>query len=160
MAPMQDKILKAIDDTAKEAGLECVVNFNCSNTGNIIFQKGFETVLSCVFDFQPSYASLQFYPSGVKPIMCIGFTHEKCGHSAYLKYENMSKQVEIMLDFIRSQGTSSSKPIYALMDAVAEAIREYDKTSDHVNHGPKSNCIRCRLEKIINNTFAGMPINS
>ena len=41
------------------------------------------------------------------------------------------------------------KPIYALMDAVTEAIREYDKTNDHLKHPPGADCIRCKLEAVI-----------
>lgn len=35
--------------------------------------------------------------------------------------------------------------IYKLMDAVEEAIREYDRSKDHLKHGPNSDCIRCAL---------------
>ncbi|HEY8096867.1 MAG TPA: hypothetical protein VIE65_12360 [Methylobacter sp.] len=50
------------------------------------------------------------------------------------------------------------KPIYKLIDTVTEAIREYDRSNDHLKHGPGSDCIRCALETVIDNTFAGMPI--
>jgi len=49
-------------------------------------------------------------------------------------------------------------PIYILVDAVAEAIREYDKSKDHLRHGAGSDCIRCRLEDVIHNMYAGKPI--
>ena len=52
------------------------------------------------------------------------------------------------------------KPIYVLIDAVAEAIRKYDKSNDHSRHGPNSDCIRCRLEEVISNTFAGKPVKA
>jgi hypothetical protein len=50
------------------------------------------------------------------------------------------------------------KAIYVLMDAVADAIREYDKSGDHTRHGPGADCIRCKLEEAIGNTFAGKPV--
>jgi hypothetical protein len=104
MGEMQDKVTAAIKDAAKEAGLDCVVNPQYANTGTIFFQRGFETVLSCVYDFQARNASLQFYPPGFEPRMCIGFTHEKCVHKAHLGYEDMAASVKKMLDFIKSKG--------------------------------------------------------
>jgi hypothetical protein len=104
MGAMQKKVMGAIKEAAKEAGLDCVVNPNWANTGTIFFQLGFDTVLSCAYDFQDRYACLQFYPSGVQPVMCCGFTHKECVHSAYIKYEDMGKRVAEMLDFIKSKG--------------------------------------------------------
>lgn len=41
------------------------------------------------------------------------------------------------------------KPIHVLMDTVADAIRAYDKTDDHLKHAPGADCIRCKLESSI-----------
>lgn len=108
MGEMQTKVVDAIRTAAKEVGLDCVVNMNYANTGNIVFQRGFDTVLSCSFDFQPSYASLQFYPPGAKPIMTIGFTDKNCLLSTDLKYEDMGESVRKMLDFIKSKGQAAA----------------------------------------------------
>lgn len=108
MGEMQDKVIAAIKDASKAAGLDCVVNMNYANTGNMVFQRGFDTVLSCSFDFQPSYASLQFYPPGARPVMTIGFTDKSCLLSTHLRYEDMGEAVRKMLDFIKSKGQAAA----------------------------------------------------
>jgi hypothetical protein len=32
-----------------------------------------------------------------------------------------------------------------LIDAVADAVREYDRSNDHLRHEPGADCIRCQL---------------
>lgn len=108
MGEMQNKVVDAIKGAAKEAGLDCVVNYDWANTGNMVFQRGFDTVLTCAFDFQPANASFQFYPPGVKPVMCIGFKHEQCVERVWLKYESMGDDVRKMLDFIKSKGQAAA----------------------------------------------------
>jgi hypothetical protein len=43
----------------------------------------------------------------------------------------------------------AKKPIYALIDTVSAAIREYDRSNDHIPHGEPSDCIRCNLIKAL-----------
>lgn len=40
---------------------------------------------------------------------------------------------------------NATSPIDKLLDSVEAAIREYDRSNDHLKHGANSDCIRCAL---------------
>jgi len=39
--------------------------------------------------------------------------------------------------------------IYALRDAVRDAVREYDATGDHLRHDAGADCLRCDLAAVV-----------
>src|SRR5512135_360544 len=102
---IQDKVLKAITKAAEKAGFEVVTREQYANTGSVFLMKGLDTLLSFGYDFQGSYASLQFYPKGKKIVRTCGFTHEDCVLSTYLEYHNMADKMT---------------EIFGLIDMVAE----------------------------------------
>ena len=44
-----------------------------------------------------------------------------------------------------AQSTRSEMSIYALVSEVVASVRTYDRTTDHLRHGPGDDCIRCAL---------------
>ncbi len=64
---------------------------------------------------------------------------------------------EEVLDFLR-RDCLKRPPVYALIDAVAEAIREYDRSKDHLRHESGADCVRCKLEAAIAGTYAGKAV--
>jgi hypothetical protein len=67
-------------------------------------------------------------------------------------------QEEIEMAVLKMEAEPKKKPIDALLEAVADAINEYDTTKDHLRHGADSDCIRCRLEAIVAETYVGKTI--
>lgn len=85
---MQDKMMGEIKRIVESMGFDFVQQQNWSNTGNVLIQKKgtFTSKFSFHYDFQSSYATLQFYPAGKKPIGTCGFTHEDCIGHFYFDY--------------------------------------------------------------------------
>jgi len=59
---MQTKVLEALLDKGISCNLDPVMSEDGYNTGVIYFQRGWETVLKCKYDFQVHVAQLQFTP--------------------------------------------------------------------------------------------------
>jgi hypothetical protein len=81
---MQDKILNAIEESAKNYGLDFIISYGASNTGQVYIMDEFKHVLIFTFNFQTSYCSIDFYKPGTKP----GSDKDKIkpGSNGYLEY--------------------------------------------------------------------------
>ncbi len=98
MSAMQKKIMGAIRATVERSGYEFLQNENWANTGTVYVQKKdlFSSVLTFYYDFQSSYAKLQFYPGNVKPTGTCGFTDRECVNDVYFSYTD-SEKIERMI---------------------------------------------------------------
>ncbi|GGS85231.1 hypothetical protein GCM10010156_49810 [Planobispora rosea] len=59
MPTMQTKILEAIEQTATAAGLDCVNNSDYANTGHLLVQSGFATLIDVDYAFMPTCARIR-----------------------------------------------------------------------------------------------------
>lgn len=108
MRKMQDVVLKEIENTTKDFGLELVVNFGATNTGKGFMMDGIKTVLSFTFSFQTSYCSIVIYNQ----------KNEGIKNNSYLKYHK-SNELEDLLNFIHQE-----LDCYDMDKAIAMAERD------------------------------------
>jgi len=106
MIKMQDKILNAIDENAKNYELEAVVSYAASNTGNLHIMDGFDNVLIISFNFQSDYCSLKVFDKNGKerPHLSRGYLEYQNSallkgilniYDDYMREYDMEKQEEI-----------------------------------------------------------------
>jgi len=99
MRTMQTKVLESICEEARRCNLDTVVNSNYSNTGVIYFQRnGWDTVLTCSYDFQTTYATLQF--TSIQPPTNKNVLIDSKKLS--IKFEDMSFVMEKVMGTIKS----------------------------------------------------------
>lgn len=92
MLKMQDKVLNELNSIAGSYELEAIISYNASNTGNVYFMDGFESILLMEFNFQSSHCSMIFYNAQGKSKLPLEQS------SQYLEYH--TKELKAVIDFI------------------------------------------------------------
>ena len=97
MNNMQTKVMAAVKKIVESAGLEMLTQNTYVNVGSFRIQHPdeFDTRLSCAFDFQNDYFTMQWYEHG-NPHMLTGGTPDDCIRDNTIKYGKSDKIDELL----------------------------------------------------------------
>lgn len=93
----QTLVIKEFETIAKKNKLTMAVEQKWANTGVIYFRKGWDTAASIQYDFQDTYATLQF-------------TNGSLDRRFYIKYES-SMDFKVLFAFVGIQIAKKLKPV-------------------------------------------------